>query len=225
MVQSAWCRITFSLVTFSLVGFCAVLVTTTLPSLAQGGLVSIVIVRHPETDTSQSDKPIVPLSAAGRARAALLAHTLKDLKFTHMFASHTTRSRDAIAELAAIHNLAIVQLPQPGSMVDGKPVTDQTSRRAPIEPLSKALMELPAGSVALVGLNSENIYAILNRLGVPRAAEGQPCSRGSMCVPCDSNACFPAEFDHVWHLLRDQARKEPVALFEFRYGAGWKAPQ
>jgi len=220
MAQSAWYRITFSLV-----GFWAALLTTTLPSLAQGALASIVIVRHPETDASQSDKPIVPLSTAGRARAALLAHTLKDLKFTHMFASHTTRSRDAIAELAAIHNLAIVQLPQPGSMVDGKPVTDQTSRRAPIEPLSKALMELPSGSVALVGLNSENIYAILNRLGVPRAAEGQSCSQGSMCVPCDSNACFPPEFDHVWYLLRNQARKEPVALFEFRYGAGWKAPQ
>lgn len=220
MATSAWYRITFYLV-----GLSALLISTTLPLLAQGGLVSIVIVRHPETDASQSDKPVVPLSEAGRARAALLVHTLKDTKFTHMFASHTTRSRDAIAELAAIHKLAIVQLPQPGSMVDGKPVTDQTSRRAPIEPLSKALMELPSGSVALVGLNSENIYAILNRLGVPRAAEGQSCSRGSMCVPCDSNTCFPPEFDHIWYLLRDQARKEPVALFEFRYGAGWKAPQ
>jgi hypothetical protein len=220
VAKSAWYRIAFYLIASS-----APLISTALPSLAQGGLASIVIVRHPETDASQSDKPIVPLSAPGRARAALLAHTLKDLKFTHMFASHTTRSRDAIAELAALHKLAIVQLPQPGSIVDGKPVTDQTSRRAPIEPLSKALMELPTGSVALVGLNSENIYAILNKLGVPRAAEGQSCSRGSMCVPCDSNACFPPEFDHVWYLLRDQARKEPVALFEFRYGAGWKAPQ
>ncbi len=220
MARSAWYRIAFSLV-----GFWAILITTALPSLPQGGLVSIVIVRHPETDTSQLDKPIVPLSEVGRARAALLAHTLKDIKFTHMFASHTTRSRDTIAEVAAVHKLAIVQFPQPGSLIDGKPVTDQTSRRAPIEPVSKALMELPARSVALVGLNSENIYAILNKLGVPLAAKGQSCLPGSMCVPCDSNTCFPPEFDHVWYLLRDPARKEPVALFEFRYGAGWKAPQ
>jgi broad specificity phosphatase PhoE len=114
VAKSAWYRITFYLV-----GLPALLISTTLPMWAQGGLVSIVIVRHPETDTSQSDKPVVPLSEVGRERAALLAHTLKDNKFTHMFASHTTRSRDAIAELAAIHNLAIVQLPQPSSMIDG----------------------------------------------------------------------------------------------------------
>jgi hypothetical protein len=112
---------------------------------------------------------------------------LQDITFTHMFASHTTRSRDAIQGVAARQNLAIMQFPEPGSLFDGKPVTDQTSRRAPIEPISKALLALAPGSVALVGLNSENIYAVLNNLGVPIAAEGQSCAVGTMCVPCTSN--------------------------------------
>ena len=105
-------------------------------------------------------------------------------------------------------------------------MTDQTSRRAPIEPLSTALLQLPPGSVALVALNSENIFAILNRLGVPLASDGQSCALGSMCVPCTDNSCYPRrEFDHLWHLVRDAGRAEPLALVELRYGAGWQAPE
>src|SRR3981081_150930 len=63
---------------------------------AQAQLVSIVIVRHPETEPSRPAQPIIPLSSVGRQGAALLVHTLEDVKFTHMFASHTTRSREAI---------------------------------------------------------------------------------------------------------------------------------
>jgi hypothetical protein len=119
-----------------------------------------------------------------------------------------------------------VQLPKPGSLLDGKIVTDDTSRRAPIEPISEALLQLPAGSVALVGLNSENIYAILNRLGVPEAPAGQSCDPGSMCVPCTSNECYPGkEFDHLWHVVRQPGRAEPLASIELRYGAGWQAPK
>jgi hypothetical protein len=198
------------------------LVLTTLSAEAQNQFVAIVIVRHQETDKANIGKPIEPLSEAGRARAALLPRTFQDIKFTHMFASHTTRSREAIADVAMSQNLPIMQLPAPGSLLDGEAVNDQTSRRAPIEPIAKALLALPAGSVALVGLNSENIYAILNKLGVPFAADGNSCAVGSICVPCDSNKCFPpGDFDRVWYLLRDPNRVEPVALIQFRYGAGW----
>lgn len=58
--------------------------------LAQTQPISIVIVRHAETDTSQ---PTLPLTAAGRQRAALLAQTLRGVKFTHIFTSHNTRAR------------------------------------------------------------------------------------------------------------------------------------
>lgn len=184
--------------------------------------VSILIVRHPESMGAPVGEPR-PLTPVGQQRADLLIHTLRGVKFTHFFASHTTRSRQAIEKVAAAHRLPVIQLPQPGSLLDGNPVNDETSRRAPIEPISAALLNLPAGSVALVGLNSENIYAILNRLGVPEAPVGQSCVSGSMCVPCTSNTCYPGkEFDHLWNVVRQPGRAEPVAYIELRYGAGWK---
>lgn len=191
---------------------------------AQAQTVSIVIVRHQET--VPEGPPTRPLTALGQQRADLLIHTLRDVKFTHFFASHTTRSRQAIEKIAAAHRLPVVQLPEPGSLLEGKTVTDDTSRRAPIEPISEALLQLPAGSVALAGLNSENIYAILNRLGVPEAPTGGTCAPGSMCVPCTSNKCYPGkEFDHLWHVVRQPGRAEPLAYIELRYGAGWQPPK
>ena len=193
---------------------------SSLPTTAQEQAVTIVIVRHPENDTSRTSELVVPLTAAGRERAALLAHTFQDVKFTHMLGSHTTRSRETIEVIAAKQKLPIVLLPTPGATLDGEVVTDQTSRRAAIEPVASALKELPRGSVALVALNSENIYAVLNRLGISEAQQGQSCAHGSMCVPCTNNSCFPrGDFDRVWYLVRDPGRAAPVAYFEFRYGA------
>lgn len=192
--------------------------------LAQMQPVSIFIVRHAEVDLSQLSQPIVPLTAAGRQRADLLVHTFRGVKFTHIFATHTTRTRQMVEGIASAHGLPIVQLPVPGSILDGQPVADQTSRRAPIEPIATALLKLPPGSVALAVLNSENIFAILNRLGVPVAPSGQSCAPGGMCVPCTDNSCYPRkEFDHLWHIVRESGRAEPLALVELRYGAGWRA--
>lgn len=189
--------------------------------LAQTQSISIFIVRHAEADTSQ---PTVPLTAAGRQRADLLAHTLRGVRFTHIFGTHTTRTRQMVEGIALSQGLQIVQLPVPGSVLDGQPVTDQTSRRAPIEPIAAALLNLPPGSVALAALNSENIFAILNRLGVPVAPAGESCALGSMCVPCTDNSCYPrSEFDRIWHLVRIPGRAEPVAFVELRYGSGWRA--
>lgn len=182
--------------------------------------VSIVILRHAEADSSQ---PSPPLTAAGRLRAERLAETVRGVRFTHLFASHTTRSRQMLEEISAAHRLPIVQLPTPGAVLEGKVVDDQTSRRAPIDPLAQALLQLPAGSVAIVALNSENIYAILNRLGVPQAAPGQPCVTGSACVPCTDNTCYPRnDFDHLWHLVIEAGLPEPLTFLELRYAAGWK---
>lgn len=182
--------------------------------------VSIFIVRHAETDLTQQSLPLTPL---GQQRAELLTKTLQAIRFTHVFSSHTTRSRQTVDGVARANDLATVQLPVPGSQLDGQPVTEQTSRRAPIEPISAALLKLPAGSVALVGLNSENIFAILNRLGVPVATEGAKCERGSVCVPCTSNSCFPLmEYDQLWHLVIEAGRAEPIEFVEMHYGQGWK---
>ena len=189
---------------------------------AQQQTVSVLIVRHAEADGSQ---PTIPLSLIGRQRAELLAPTLKGMTFTHLLATHTTRTRQMLEAIAAAQNLQVIQLPTPGSILDGQPVTDQTSRRAPIEPIAAAVLKLPPGSVALVALNSENIYAILNRLGVPVAEPGKSCATGSMCVPCLDNRCFPAEFDRIWHLVLEPGRASPLAFLEFRYGVGWRAQE
>jgi hypothetical protein len=187
---------------------------------AQNRPISIFISRHAEADTSQ---PTVPLTAVGRQRADLLVHTFGGVKFTHVFATHTTRTRQMVERIASNHGLVVTQLPAPGSMLDGQTVTDDTSRRAPIEPIAAALLKLPPGSVALAALNSENIFAILNRLGVPVAQSGQSCAPGSMCVPCTDNSCYPRkEFDHLWHIVRESRRAEPLAFVELRYGAGWR---
>jgi hypothetical protein len=186
--------------------------------LAQTQPISIFIVRHGEVDTSQS--PLL-LNAVGRQRAEVLAQTLQTVRFTHVFASHTTRTRQMIERIASVHGLPITQLPVPGSSFDGQLVTDDTSRRAPIEPVASALLKLPPGSVALAALNSENIFAILNRLGVPVAQAGQSCAPGSMCVPCADNTCFKG-FDRLWVLVREPGRAEPLSFIEVRYGAGWR---
>ena len=175
-------------------------------SLAQAQPVSIFIVRHAETDNSQ---PTIPLSTVGRQRADLLAPTLRGVKFTHLFATHTTRTRQMLDVISSAQSLQIVQLPAPGAIIDGQPLTDQTPPRASIEPIATAMLKLPPGSVALAALNSANIFAILNRLGVPVAAPDQACALGSMCVPCLDNKCFPPEFDRIWHLVLESGCHRP----------------
>ena len=189
-------------------------------SLARAQPVSIIIVRHAEAVISEAT---IPLSTVGRQRAELLAQTVRGVRFTHVFASHTTRARQMVEAIASTHGLAVTQLPAPDTMLDGQLVTDQTSRAAAVQPISDALLRLPPGSTAIAALNSENIFAIINRLGVPAAPAGQPCSPGSVCVPCTNNSCYPrSEYDHLWHLVREPGRAEPVAFIELRYGVGWR---
>ena len=191
--------------------------------LAQAQPVSILMARHAEPDTSQ---PTQPLSVTGRQRAELFVQTLRGVKFTHIFASHTTRARQMVEAIATAQSLTVMQLPVSGSTLDGQLVTDQTDRRAAIEPISTALLKLPPGSVALASLNSENIFAIFNRLGVPVAPGGKSCTPGSMCVPCTDNSCYPRnEYDLFWALVREPGRAEPLAFIELRYAAGWGASE
>ena len=199
----------------------ALVLSSGIDAAAQSPAISIFIVRHAETDATQPDT--LPLSAAGRQRAELLEPTVRGVKFTHLFATHTGRARQMLEAVSASNRIPIVQLPEPGSMLDGRPVNDLTTRRAPIEPIADALLKLPPGSVALVALNSENIFAILNKLGVPAAASGKTCERGSTCVPCTDNSCYPrTEFNHLWHVVRMADRAEPIAFAELRYGEGWR---
>ena len=194
--------------------------TTLAPSGAGTAPVTILIVRHAETDQS---KPHLPLSAAGEKRAQVLEQTLRGVRFTHLVSTHTVRARQMLDAIAAKQGLKVAQYPAPGSTWQGETVTDQTSRRAPIEPVAEALAKLPAGAVALAALNSENIYAILNKLGVPAAAAGRKCEPGAVCVPCLDNTCYPRnDFDHLWVVVTQPGATQPISFTELRYGQGWK---
>lgn len=179
--------------------------------------IMLLVVRHAETDPS---KPNLPLSVAGEARARVLTDTVRGVKFSHLLSTHTVRAKQMLQGTADRLSLPIIQWPVPGSSWEGETVTDQTSRRAPIEPMIAAVRALPPGSVALLALNSENIFAILNGLGVPVAS---PCSTGALCVPCTDNSCYPRnDFDHLWHVVIPVGGNAPVVFTGLRYGQGWR---
>ena len=188
-------------------------------------LVQIYVIRHPETESAPADLKAIHLSDVGRRRAALLVPTFADTRVSHLFASHTVRTRETLEGLARDRSLSIVQLPAPGSSWNSQVVNDELSRREAIEPIAGALLALAAGSVAIVGLNSENIFAVLNRLGVPVAASGQLCAVGQLCVPCLNNTCFSPAFDRLWYLAIRPGKPEPIIFLQLRYGTGWTASQ
>jgi len=187
----------------------------------QERLVEIYLIRHPETDPASGDSKTIHLNETGRKRAALLVPTLAGIRVSHLLASHTVRTHEALEDVARSRSLPIVQLPQPGTTWKGQLVNDEMSRREPIDPIAEALLTLSPGSVAVVALNSENIYAVINRLGVPVAATGESCAIGQRCVPCLNNTCFPPVFDRLWYIALRAGKPEPVVFFELRYGAGW----
>jgi hypothetical protein len=181
----------------------------------KSGRTIIYFVRHGESDMSD---PKQPLNESGKARARVFAATVQTVFFSHVFSTHTTRARQTVEPAAVAHGLEVTPLPQPGSVLDGVPVTDSTPPKAAVRPLVEALRQLPAGSSALVGVNGDNVYAILNGLGVPVATSGQRCSLGSTCLPCLDRTCFPInEYDNFWILIIDSVSEKPQ-LLHMRFG-------
>jgi len=139
----------------------------------------------------------VPLSSAslnerGLERAADIATTLERVDLTHVFSSHTLRSRQAVEQAAQSHELAVVKRPRLGSMYDGQVIQNLTPAILAVQLLSEALKDLAIGSTALVGVNSDNVFAIMHNLGVQLGDSINPCELGSNCVPCLKNTFFPA---------------------------------
>lgn len=174
----------------------------------------VYFVRHAEVEFTH---PNFPLSEAGKRRASEFARTVGAVTFTHFLSSHTTRARQMLEAIAKRQESTIQQMPEPGTRIDGKVVSDTTPSRLAVPLLIDAIRALPAGSTALVGVNSDNIYAVLHGLGVPVATPERPCTTGSTCVPCLTNKCFPPEYDHLWMLILPPAPEKP-RLVELRYG-------
>lgn len=177
------------------------------------GVTLIYFVRHAQVDPTI---PTFPLNEAGQQRAADFARMVSRVAFTHVLSSHTTRARQMVEPVAQARQLMVRQFPEPGSRVDTLVVTDRTSSRVAIAPLVGALAALPPGSRALVGLNSDNVYAILHGLGVPVATPDRPCGDGESCVPCLTNACAAPSYDQMWILVIAPGAIRPT-LIELRY--------
>lgn len=107
----------------------------------------IFIVRHAERLDETADPP---LSAAGETRAAQLAHMLRAVEVTHLFATQFQRTRLTLEPLAEQAGLAV-------HTVDARQ-TDQ---------LAVQLRQLPEGAVAVVAGHSNTVPELIEALGGP----------------------------------------------------------
>lgn len=157
---------------------------------------TIYFLRHAEPDFKDPDRP---LTDKGRARAAKLVAHFAGGPITHVYATHTNRTRDTVTPLAKARGLQVKQFPPIGSDVGGAIVGNRTNGAVAIKPLIAALKALPAGSTALVAANSENLYPVLAGIGAPVSTACTP-DRGD-CLPCATRKCFDEKsFNNVWKL-------------------------
>ena len=166
----------------------------------------IYFVRHGEaTDGSLNDQ--------GRARAEAFLTTVREVRFTHVFSSHTRRATQMVEPVATARGLSVVQLPQPGTIVGNVEVKENSPSGVAVAPMIDALRRVPPGSTVLPGGNRENIFAALNGLGV------LVCSTQSdaECVPCLTAACWGEWFDWIW-VITVTPRPRP-RMMELHYAA------
>ncbi|OBB84488.1 hypothetical protein A5779_06230 [Mycolicibacterium peregrinum] len=150
------------------------------------GPIVVYIVEHGEPVFSD---PTMPLSANGIHHGKAVAAVLRDVSFTNVYSSSALRSKQTVSYTAGPLGLPVVQLPNsdPG-----------TPAEAAAAPIAQAVTDLPAGSTALVGGNTENIYRIINKLGIP-VADG--CGPNQQCVPCLDKTCFTAnDLNSIWRV-------------------------
>jgi broad specificity phosphatase PhoE len=115
-----------------------------------GDATVVVLVRHAEKETTGSDPA---LTAAGQARAALLASTLKDAGVTAIFATATRRTRETAAPLAALRHLDVADTEK-----------DLTRVRAQI-------LAAGAGKRVLIVGHSNTVPGLIAALGGPSGLE------------------------------------------------------
>jgi len=166
---------------------------------------TIYFLRHAEPDFKDPDRP---LNHKGRARAEKLVAHFAGTPITHVYASHTDRTRDTVTPLAQARGIAVRQFPPIGNELDGKIVGNRTDETAAIKPLIAALKALPSGSTAVVAGNGANLYPVLGGMGAP--ANSACTVDRSDCLPCftrKSGVCIingrgfdGKKFDSVWRL-------------------------
>jgi len=169
-------------------------------STATQSATQINFLRHAEVDMTNPDKPLVE---AGKQRAAALAQYFDGTNITHIFVTNYERNKDTGSPLAQSKNLELEQIPMLGSKIDGKEVTNRSKGNVAIQPMLKALSDLPDGSVAVVIGNSGNLYPIMSKYGVTN-------------LPCPTKKCFPKkEFDNIWVVTNDGGS---ISMTKAKYG-------
>jgi broad specificity phosphatase PhoE len=115
---------------------------------------TVVLVRHAEKAPEPKDDP--PLSAAGQARARVLADALRDAGVTAVVTTQLARTRETAAPLATARGLA------PQVVGTGGAAGEHASA------VAAAVRRQPPGSMVLVVGHSNTVPAIIGALGGPR---------------------------------------------------------
>ena len=153
----------------------------------------IYLVRHAE---QTKDKKA--LTEKGQARAQALAQHLTQARVTHVFSSHLNRALQTVKPIAADHGLQVQEVPASGSVLaDGEVVSESTKSVVSIDHMVKALLDLPPGSVAVVGAHSGTVFAVMAGLGVKVDPE---CSYPrDNCLAGTTKKDFPTkQFGNLW---------------------------
>jgi hypothetical protein len=176
----------------------------------------IYLVRHAEQTVDKTD-----LLREGYARAALLAERLTRARVTHLCSSHLNRAFQTVLPTAEDHGLSVIQLPEPGSTLDGQVVAESTPSSASLKPMVDFLLDLPPGSVALCAGHSGTLLAVMAGLGV-EVNSNCDYPRDN-CVPGTTKEDFPGGYDNLWLVVpavaTDNGNGRPKAsLVNLRYG-------
>jgi len=153
----------------------------------------IYLARHAEQTKDKKD-----LTEKGQARAQALAQHLTRARVTHVFSSHLNRAFQTVKPIADDHGLQVQQFPESGSVLpDGEVVTESTKSVVSIDHMVNALLDLPPGSVAVVGAHSGTVFAVMAGLGVEVNGEcGYPRDN---CLAGTTKKDFPTkQFGNLW---------------------------
>ena len=115
-----------------------------------------------------------------------------------MFSSHLNRALQTVEPIAADHGLQVQQVPASGFVLpDGEVVTESTKSVVSFDPMVNALLDLPPGSVAVVGAHSGTVFAVMAGLGVEVNGEcGYPRDN---CLAGTTKKDFPTkQFGNLW---------------------------
>jgi 2,3-bisphosphoglycerate-dependent phosphoglycerate mutase len=123
---------------------------------------TLIIVRHAEKAGPTGD---VPLTDAGHARAAALAHVLRDANISTIFVTDLQRTQQTAAPIAKALNLTPVVVPA-----------------ADVAGLAAKLAALPAGTTALVVNHNPSVLQLATAFGAKDVASMEETEYDRMMI-------------------------------------------